>query len=179
LKTRQVALLRGVNLGPTTRVDMAALRALFEGLGYDDVKTVLMSGNVVYTAGDAPERAIRRIEVALAKELGLSVRVLVRTRDELAAVVKRYPLRGIATDGARTLVIFLSARSDMKAVRAVDPQQYVPEVFRVVDREVYVWSPNGLQKVKLNIGFWEKKFQCVATGRNWNTVNKLLALAEA
>jgi uncharacterized protein (DUF1697 family) len=179
LKTRQVALLRGVNLGPTTRVDMAALRALFEQLGYDDVRTLLMSGNVVYTTGDAPERAIQRIEAALTKELGLSVRVLVRTRDELAAVVKRYPLRDIATDGSRALVVFLSARSKTNAVRDLDPQQFEPEVFRVADREVYVWSPHGLQKVKLNIGFWEKRFQCVATGRNWNTVNKLLALALA
>jgi uncharacterized protein (DUF1697 family) len=179
LRTRQVALLRGVNLGPTTRVDMAALRELFERLGYDDVKTLLMSGNVVYTSGDAPERAIQRIEPALAKELGVPVRVVVRTRDELAAVVKRYPLRDIATDGSRTLVVFLSAKSNKNAVRGLDPQQFEPEVFRVADREVYVWSPHGLQKVKLNIGFWERKFQCIATGRNWNTVSKLLAIAEA
>jgi hypothetical protein len=52
-------------------------------------------------------------------------------------------------------------------------------VFRVTDREVYVWSPHGLQKVKLNIGFWEARFHCVATGRNWNTVIRLLAAAEA
>jgi uncharacterized protein (DUF1697 family) len=179
LKTRQVALLRAVNLGPNARVDMAKLRATFERLGYDDVKTLLMSGNVVYTSGDAPERAVERVEPALAKDLGLRVRVLVRTRDELGAVVKRYPLRDIATDGSRTLVVFLSAKSNKDALRDLHPQQFAPEVFRVADREVYIWSPQGLQKVKLNIGFWEKRFQCVATARNWNTVNKLLALAEA
>jgi uncharacterized protein (DUF1697 family) len=179
LRTRQVALLRGVNLGPSTRVDMAALRALFGRLGYDDVRTVLMSGNVVYTTDDTPEHATKRIEAALPTELGLSVRVLVRTRDELAAAVKNYPLHGIAADGSRTLVVFLSAKSNKNAVRDLDPQQFEPEVFTVGDREVYVWSPHGLQKVKLNIGFWEKTFQCVATGRNWNTVNKLLAVAEA
>jgi uncharacterized protein (DUF1697 family) len=138
-----------------------------------------MSGNVVYTTDDTPQRATKRIEAALPKELGLSVQVLIRTRDELAAAVTGYPLYGIAADGSRTLVVFLSAKSNKNALRDLDPQKFEPEVFRVADREVYVWSPHGLQKVKLNIGFWEKKFQCVATGRNWNTVNKLLAVAEA
>ncbi len=176
--TRQVALLRGINLGRHKRADMAYLRELVRDLGYDGVRTHLQSGNVVFTArGTPPEQAAKRIEDQLAHYLGLPVQVIVRTSDELAEVVERNPLREVASDPSRMLVTFLSAAPDPERLREVDPADFEPDLFRVRGREIYLWFPNGMRATHLTHSFWEKRLQVTATARNWNTVTKLLALA--
>ncbi len=156
---------------------MARLREVIEALGYRDVRTHLQSGNVVFTSERAPEQAAREIEGAVAEHL-ISVPVLVRTRDELAKIVERNPLGDVASDPKRYLVTFLSAPPDRGRLRELDAAAFEPEVFRVVGREAYVWSPGGVRASQLSYAFWEKHFQLTATARNWNTVTKLLTLAD-
>lgn len=96
---------------------MAALRQIVQGLGFADVLTYLQSGNVVFTADTPPDSAASVLETAVERELGLSVRVLVRTRDELADVVERDVLGEIAVDPAHRVVIFLSEAPDPSAWR--------------------------------------------------------------
>jgi uncharacterized protein (DUF1697 family) len=176
-KTRQVALLRGINLGGRARVEMARLRDVIQALGYDDVRTHLQSGNVVFASDKAPEEAAHEIEGEVAERLGVAVPVLVRTRDELAKIVERNPLGDVASDPKRYLVTFLSAPPDRGRLRDLDAASFEPEVFRVIGREAYVWSPGGVRASQLSYAFWEKHFQLTATARNWNTVTKLLTLA--
>ncbi|MFI6482520.1 DUF1697 domain-containing protein [Nonomuraea sp. NPDC050663] len=176
--SRQVALLRGVNVGGRNQVGMPALRELLEGLGYEDVKTHLQSGNVVYSSGKAPDRAAKEIEQALAKELGVKVPVLVRTKTELAAIAKADPLGKVASDPALYLVTFLSDKPEAKKIKEVDPEKYEPDVFKHVGQEIYVWCPNGVRNTKLTYSFWEKLLGVTATARNWRTVTKLLELAD-
>jgi uncharacterized protein (DUF1697 family) len=175
--TRQVALLRGINLGGRAKVEMARLRAVIEALGYGDVRTHLRSGNVVFTSDRTPEKAAREIGDQVAEHLGVAVPILVRTRDELAKIVDRNPLGDVADDPRRYLVTFLSAPPDRRRLRSLDAAEFEPEVFRVVGREAYVWSPDGVRASQLSYAFWEKHFQLTATARNWNTVTKLLTLA--
>ena len=175
--TTQVALLRGINLAGRARVEMARLREVIEALGYRDVRTHLQSGNVLFSSERAPEEAARDIEAAVAEHL-IPVPVLVRTRDELAKVVERNPLGDVATDPRRYLVTFLSASPDSRRVRELDAGDFEPEVFHVAGREAYVWSPSGVRASRLSYAFWEKHFGLTATARNWNTVTKLLALAD-
>jgi uncharacterized protein (DUF1697 family) len=175
---RLIALLRGVNLASRNRVAMADLRRLMGELGYEDARTLLQSGNVVFTADEEPDAAARRIERAIAAELGLDIGVLVRTRDELARVVERNPLRESATEGKWYMVVFLSAEPDRAALAAIDAAGFEPEVFAADGREIYVWFPAGVQKARLTHAFWEKRLGVTATARNWNTVEKLLALAD-
>lgn len=158
---------------------MAELRDLMRKLGYEDAKTVLQSGNVVFTASEAPATVARRIEDRLARDAGLEVDVLVRTRDEIAEIVARDPLREHVTDPRRYLVVFLSAAPDPRTLKAVDPAQFEPERFHARGAELYVWLPEGIQNARLTHAFWEKRLGLVATARNWNTVEKLLALADA
>ena len=99
--TRQVALLRGVNLGRNRRLLMAELREVVDALGYDDVRTHLQSGNVVLTSGKKPATVKRELERAIADKLGLETEVFMRTRDELAAVIARDPLGAVADNPAR------------------------------------------------------------------------------
>ena len=174
---RQVALLRGINLARNKRIAMADLRAVVEGLGYGEVRTHLQSGNVVFKTADSPARAGRAIEGELDAKLGMEVRVLIRTDRELARVVERNPLGDLMTDPARLLVTFLSAEPDAKRVRGIDPSEFEPDAFRIADREVYVWCPNGYAGTKLNHAFWEKQLGVTGTARNWRTVTRLLELA--
>jgi uncharacterized protein (DUF1697 family) len=174
---RKVALLRGINVGAGNRLSMARLRELMEGLGYEGVETLLQSGNVAFAAGEPAAESERRIAGALREQDGLEVPVLVRTRAQLAAVVKRDPLREQATNPKAYHVVFLSQRPDAKRVREVDPERYRPELFEQHGREIFVWWPDGAHRARLTHSFWERKLGVTATARNWNTVEKLLELA--
>lgn len=172
-----VALLRAVNVGGRNKIAMARLRELLESLGYGAVRTHLQSGNAVFAAAGAPpERVAQEIEGALVAELGLAAKVLVRTREELQRVVADCPLLDIASDHARLLVTFLSRAPDMDAVSELAPADFEPDAFAVGEREIYAWYPDGVRATRLSNAFWERRLRVVATGRNWNTVTRLLEL---
>jgi uncharacterized protein (DUF1697 family) len=175
---RQIALLRGINLGSRNRVSMAELRTLVEGLGYEDVRTLLQSGNVVYGSTDGAATAARRIEEAVGRELGVDATVIVRTRSEIARVLEHDPLGKHASDPKRYLVVFLARKPSAKALGGLDPADYEPERFAAHGREVYLWLPAGVHKANLTHATVEKRLGIAGTARNWNTVEKLLALAD-
>lgn len=175
---RMVALLRGVNLGAHNRVPMATLRELVEELGYGEVRTHLQSGNVVFAAmGASAAKAAKAIEAAIERRLGLSIAVLTRTAAELADVVATNPLGSVASNRSRLLVVFLSAPVKQDLVEAVDAEAYAPDRFAAARQEIHVWAPRGVSETKLSHAFWEKHLGVTATGRNWNTVQRLCEMA--
>jgi uncharacterized protein (DUF1697 family) len=178
---RYVALLRAVNVGGRNRIAMAHLRELLQGpLGYGAVRTHLQSGNAVFTApaSATPESVAEEIEDALLAELDLAAKVLVRTHAELQRIVAANPLLDVATDHGRLLVTFLSDPPDPDAVNQLAPADFEPEVFAVGEREIYAWYPEGVQAARLSNAFWERRLDVSCTGRNWNTVTRLLELME-
>ncbi|MFD1933534.1 MULTISPECIES: DUF1697 domain-containing protein [Nonomuraea] len=170
---RYVAFLRGINVNPATQVDMAALRAMLEGLGYSDVRTHLRSGNAVFSAEPQPRE---KIEKAIRDGLALPVAVMVRTADELRAVVDGNPLE--VREPAKFAVVFLSEPPDREELEAIDPARYAPEVMRMGERELYIDFPDGLARPRLP-ALLEKGAKNAGTMRNWNTVTKLLELVTA
>src|SRR5687767_9994109 len=114
---RQIALLRAVNLGPTNRVKMADLRALLEREGYEDVRTLFQSGNVVLTSTKKPDTVARELERLIADEMGVETDVVVRTRDELADAIARNPIREADEQPKRCQVSFLAGEPDAAAVK--------------------------------------------------------------
>lgn len=175
---RQIALLRGINVGRNNRIAMAELRELMDGLGYTDVKTHLMSGNVVFTSPTTPRVVAQELARAVDSELCPGIKVLVRSRAELAKVVANNPLPDAAGDGSRFLVMFLSAKVEPGVLQDIDPAEFAPEEFRVANREIYLWCRNGIQDSKLSKALSEKRLGVTATARNWNTVTGLLDLAD-
>lgn len=171
-----VALLRGINVGGHNKVPMAELRELAATLGFGEVRTHLQSGNVIFTSTTDPDQAAAQIEQALAQRLGLNIRVLVRTRDEIAAVVAANPLGFVATDPARHFVGFLSAVPDPDRLAGLHPGDHEPDQFRIIGREIYLWCPAGARETRLTNAFLEKRLAVTATARNWNTVTRLLVL---
>jgi uncharacterized protein (DUF1697 family) len=170
-----VALLRGINLGGKRRVAMADLRSWLGELGYADVRTLLQSGNVVFRTAKRAGTVERELEAGLAESAGMRIDCVLRTADELRAVVEADPLGSVADNGSRYHVSFLRV-----APRRPDfaPDAFAPELFQLGEREVYFWTPEGTIHSKMLAAFPTKKDE-VATMRNWNTVTKLLALAES
>lgn len=174
----QIVLLRGINVGGHRRVPMADLRALLAGLGYDGARTYLQSGNVVLESASSPDQVRRAIEREIKDELDLDVAIFVRTRDELAEVIAKNPLGDVARDPSRYLVSFLSAEPDATLVREAAAVDVRPEQFVVSGREIYAWHPDGVHASKLAKVLSERRLGVTATARNWNTVTKLLELAD-
>ena len=174
---RQVALLRGINLGARNRVSMPELRELLTGLGHEDVQTLLQSGNVVLTSREKGEQLEQALERAIAAELGVASRVIVRTVRELAAVVERNPLGEVADDPKRYQVSFLSAKLAPEVKKQLEAADVAPERVAVHGREIYAWHPAGIQRSPLVKLLTDEKLGVTATARNWNTVTKLLDLA--
>lgn len=177
--SRRVLLLRGINIGPRKRIAMPELRELLSGAGYEDVRTYVQSGNVV-VASDAPgEELERECERLIAERFGFDVDVVARTRDELAEVVRRDPLRGVATEPKRYQVSFLDREPDPHAVDRVAANAVGEERLVSIGREIYAWHPDGAARSKLWAALAGNALGVKATARNWNTVTTLLAMADA
>jgi uncharacterized protein (DUF1697 family) len=174
-----IALLRGINVGGKKKVSMGDLRALFDELEAEDVRTHLQSGNVVFKSVLRDTELIDRVEKAIARELGLKVTVVVRTKAQLAKVVANNPFAEKVKEQAKLHVAFLAAAPARDSVRGLDPTYGAPDEFRLAGREIYLYYPNGYGRTKINNAYFERKLGVAATTRNWNTVTKLAELANA
>ena len=176
---RQVAFLRGVNVGSHNRVAMTELRHAIAGAGFGEVRTYLQSGNVVLSS-DEPAREVElEIERQLTTRFGLDVRVVVRTGEELAAVVRLDPLRDVASDPKRYQVTFLSAELEPAVLARLEAAAVEPERCLVLGRELYAWHPEGIARSPLWSFIAGRGLGVTATARNWTTVTSLLALLES
>jgi uncharacterized protein (DUF1697 family) len=175
---RQIVLLRGINLGSRNRIAMPALREAFAAAGFDDVQTYLQSGNVVLSSRAAPKTVARKCEALIADHFGLDIDVVVRTRDELARVVRRNPLADVATDPKRYQVSFLDRKPDPKLVEKLAALAAGDEQLVANGRELYAWHPKGVARSKLWAALAGRDLGVTATARNWTTVTKLLELAD-
>jgi uncharacterized protein (DUF1697 family) len=169
-----VALIRGINnIGATRRVAMADLRDMFEGLGFGEVRTLLNSGNVIFSSADVGRRQIlARIEAALAAELGLTSRVILLSGQEVARAVRDNPFSRIATNPSRFLVVVPRERSDRKLLRPLVRKRWAPERLALGDRVAYVWCANGVGGSALWAAV-DRAFDRSATARNIATMTKL------
>jgi uncharacterized protein (DUF1697 family) len=172
-----VALLRGVNVGRHHRLAMADLRRVLTDLGHTDVRTHLNSGNAVFsTRRRSPAAVGTEIEKVLAEDLSLPVKVIIRTRDQLADVVSRNPFPTVADDPSRYLVTFLAGPPDAAAIRAISREDVRPERFHHEAGELYLWCPGGLLSSRLPELCSDTRLGVATTTRNWNTVTRLLEL---
>jgi uncharacterized protein (DUF1697 family) len=157
---------------------MPELRTLLTGAGFEDVRTYVQSGNVVLSS-DAPVAQLgSECERLLAERFGFDVDVIVRTRDELAGVVRRNPLEKVVTDPKRYQVSFLEAEPDSEALAKIAEAKIEPEQLVAIGRELYAWHPDGIGRSKLWAKLAGTGLGVRATARNWTTVTKLLAMAD-
>lgn len=172
---RCALLVRGVNVGGKKLV-MAELRELLTGLGLAEVRTVLNSGNAVFATGSSPAELEPLLEAALAEQLGVRARCLVRLGAELRAVLDAHPFPELATNGSRMMALFTSADPSPEVLAAHDPRLLDPGHVVLGERVVYQWCPDGVLAAPDVSGLLVKRWGVGVTGRNWNTVEKLAAL---
>jgi uncharacterized protein (DUF1697 family) len=170
-----VALIRGINVGKAKRVAMADLRAMVEGLGFRTVRTLLNSGNVVFTGPDRVDVAAR-IEKALVDRVGVAAKVTVLSAAEMAAVVAKNPLLKVADNPSRLLVAVLRDPADRNKLQPLMKQDWSPEALAVGPRVAYLWCPGGILESKLAEAV-NRALGDGVTARNWATMLKLHALA--
>jgi uncharacterized protein (DUF1697 family) len=179
LASGRVALIRGINVGRAKRVAMADLRALMIDLGYTNVRSLLNSGNIVFTA---PSRlqgdAAARIQSAILKQLGVSARVIVITAAQLDEIAAEKSLCNIVTDPARLLVTFVPDRAALAKFKTFTDQDWTPDALVLGRLAAYVWCANGILESKL-LSAINRALGDAMTTRNWSTVLKLQALMRA
>ncbi|MEV7980048.1 DUF1697 domain-containing protein [Streptomyces sp. NPDC086519] len=177
--TTYAALLRGINVGGNKKLPMAELRTLMTGLGYGSVATYLQSGQAVFTAarGDA-ESLAAELAKAIEERFGFLVGVLVRDHAYLKAVVDACPFPAADLAAKQLHVTYLSEPVAPERYADIDPAAHLPEEFRLGDRALYLYAPDGLGRSKLAEALSRTRIHkgMIATTRNWNTVVKLVEL---
>lgn len=171
MTTRYVALLRGINLGPSRRIAMPALRDALTERGYEGVRTLLASGNVVLDS-DLPEAKLATaLTKAIAEDFGLEVPVVLRTGTEMAEVLATDPFGEVATDTSRYSVTFLPEPPKPDRVKELPPAE--GGEYAVLGRELFLWLPDGMARSAMAKWNWDRMLGVAGTNRNWNTVAKL------
>jgi uncharacterized protein (DUF1697 family) len=173
-----IALLRGINLAGNRKVAMADLRAVLEGMGHEDVQSLLQSGNVVFRCGVKSTAMLERdLEKAIENELGLKSDVHVRTAAEWGSVLSDNPFPAEArADPGHLLVLFMKDAPAARAVAALEGAIVGRERVGVCGRQAYLVYPDGVGRSKLTTALLDKHLGGRGTARNWNTVVKLAAV---
>lgn len=181
MATMYAALLRGVNVGGSRKLPMAELRALLGEIGFDDVRTHLQSGQAVFSSGHGDEDSLAAaLAEAIEKRFGFAVDVLVRDHAYLRAVVEACPFPAAELEAKQLHVTYFSAPAEADRFAGIDAEAFRPEEFRLGDRALYLYVPDGLGRSKLAEQLARPRLTkgLVATTRNWNTVVKLVELTE-
>jgi uncharacterized protein (DUF1697 family) len=175
--TPQIALLRAVNVGGV-KVSMADLKTLLVDLGFEDVRTLLDSGNVVFRGkSDTGAELEKLLETELAQRAGRQTEFFVRTAEEWNSIIDRNPMTNEARrDPGHLLVVVLKSAPTNQEVDALRAAVVGPEIVEADGKQAYIYYPAGVGQSKLTARLIEKKLGSPGTGRNWNTVLKLGAM---
>jgi uncharacterized protein (DUF1697 family) len=172
-----VALLRGINVGGKNKLPMKELVQLFAEAGCRDVRSYIQSGNVVFNADTELFGQIATVVSAtIAERYGYEVPILLRSTEQMAAVIGGNPFleAGAAEDTLH--VLFLSNVAEAHRVDVLDPDRSKPDSFIVRGREIYLCLPNGVGRSKLTNDYFESKLATTSTGRNWRTIATLFEM---
>lgn len=174
---RYVAFLRGINVSGQKLIKMEVLRQYFELPGFKNIVTYIQSGNVLFDSKEVDEaKLLTKIEKQLVKQLGYEVPVVLRSIDEMRAVIGRNPFKDEPADSVRKLYVhFLSGVPEKLLHGSLDRYKSDQEEIKIVGREMYFLAP-GFGNTKLTNSVIEKKLGVTATARNWATVNKVVTL---
>lgn len=171
-----LALLRGVNILGSRRVAMADLRSLFEDLGFGEVRTLLNSGNVVFSVKAKGRGDLGvRIEKALAARLNLACGVSILSAEEVAQAVRDNPLSRVATNPSQLLVLVPRSTADLERLKPLLEQRWAPEALALGSRVAYVWCARGVAKSPLWTAV-DRALVRTGTARNLGTLTKAMAL---
>src|SRR5690554_4159775 len=172
-----IIFLRGVNVSGKNLIKMAELKQYLTLNGFTNVSTYIQSGNIVVQSDLDKKGVEKHIEEIILKHFDLSVPVFVSSADEVAQALKNILF---TTDAElnKECITFMNAVTDEILVNELSVIDFGTEVFKIMDKLLYYYVPEGMGKSKMNNNFFEKKLKVIATGRNLNTVRKMLELSQ-
>ena len=173
MSARYVALLRGINVGPSKRIAMADLREIMSALGFQGVRTLLQSGNLILDSAIAPDAA--KLEAAVAAGTGVHASMLVIPAARFERIVADFPFLDVATDESRAIITFVEKMPASSAVTRLTDEELAPERLVLGKDAVYQWLPDGVLATRLPPRF-VKQFGENATARNLRTAKKIVAM---
>jgi len=175
-----ISLLRAVNVGGHNKVPMEGLRALYQSLKLRDVQTYVQSGNIVFRTDERDLAGlVERIQKGIERRFGCCPEVILRTTAEMRDAIRRNPFaKRRDVEPNKLLVTFLASDPGAQARAEVLRIKAEPEELKISGLEIYTYFPNGMARPKLSWAAVERKLRVAGTGRNWNTVIKLLEMAE-
>jgi uncharacterized protein (DUF1697 family) len=171
-----IALIRGINVGGHKKLKMADVKTMCESVGLREVRTHLQSGNVVF-------RTTRTDRARLAKDLedalGVEAKIMLRTADELRSAIAANPMPEAALSGpSHFIVMFLSDKPSPAAMQSLRDAYSGPETMQLHGAELYIEYGLGMGTSKLTNALIERKLGVAGTARNWNTVTRLMEIAD-
>ena len=175
-----ISLLRAINVGGRNKIKMDDLRGTCQSAGLTQPRTHLQSGNVVFASEETDALQLsQRIEDAIEQSHGFRPEVIIRTAAEFKDVLQRDPFpKARREDPSHLLVMFLSTAPRDEAVDGLLQRRQGPEKMIASGRELFLYYPNGIGRSKLTNALVESQLKRTGTARNWNTVTKLLEIAE-
>lgn len=179
MNMRYVALLRGINVGGNNMIKMEKLREIVSGLGFENVKTYVNSGNVIFDTKKTDDRKLAaKIHDAIQKELGLDISVMARSIDEICEIIVNNPYKGQFENDRYLHVFFLDDELLPEKRKLLLEQTSDVEFISVTGRTIYYMLRISIVDSVLGKGFIDRKLKVAATARNWRTVNKIVESCE-
>jgi uncharacterized protein (DUF1697 family) len=176
-RKRYVAFLRSINIGGRT-LPMPALAAMFTKAGCTEVKTYIQSGNVVFTKDTPLGDLAATVERAIKKLTGFESPVVIRSAQELSALLKDAPFVHPGGEKPALYAFFLTTTPAAAKVAALAPNRSPGEQFAVRGNNVYLLCPNGVGVSKLTNAYFDSKLGTTSTGRNFRTIRKMLEMCD-
>lgn len=177
--SRLISLLRGINVGGHKKISMAELKSLYEGLGFTEVVTYIQSGNVVFTASSDDDLSAN-IKRAIQDYFGFELEIILRTHTAWREIIEGNPFPSQAKNDPQYLNVILPTQAPspekLDAARAFTFAG--SEIFAIHPDVIYGYYADGYGRSRYSNPFWEKMLNVPTTTRNWNSMKRLLALAE-
>ena len=172
-----VALLRGINVGGKHKLPMKELCPMFEAAGCERVRSFIQSGNVVFDASTAVAKGVpARVGAAIEKRYGFETPIVLRTAKELRAAFENNPLLEPPIDPKLVYLGVMAKAPGQAALAKLEPDRFLPDVFVVRGRDIYLRYPNGVARSRLTNAYLDARLGTPTTMRNWNTVAKLVEM---
>ena len=174
---KYIALLRGINVGGHNKIKMEALREMFAALGFENVKTYINSGNVIFeTTGISGDKLAAKIEKRIQAEFSLDIKVMVRTMTEIEDIIKNNPFDGQFENDKDLHVLFLDKKLAEEKRELLLSNNNENEQFAARNREIFCLLRVSVLDSLLGKDYIGKKLKTPATARNWRTVRKIAEL---
>ena len=174
-----ISMLRGINVGGHNMIKMEALREMYGSLKFESVRSYVQSGNVVFATKEKDLKKIaKKIEDAIEARFQCRPDVILRTVDEMRSAIERNPFKG-EREAGKLHVDFLAGEPDKDAGAKIRAIKVGPEELILDGRELYIYYPNGAGQSKLTGAMLDKALKVRGTARNWNSVRKLMEMAES